>query len=63
MGGGKQRELPICLLGGHGECTEIVPRDVPGLGNKTRLTFSRDQLTAVRHRQIGPECVSKLQVS
>ncbi len=62
-GGGKHRDF-ICLLGGHGECTEIIPRDVPGLGNKTHLTFSRDQSTAVMHnRQIGSECVSKLQVS
>jgi hypothetical protein len=63
MGGGKQGELPVCLLGGHGACTEIVPGDVLGLGNKTCITFSRDQLTAVTHRQIGSECVSKLQVS
>jgi hypothetical protein len=50
QGGCKQGELSICLLGGHGVCTEIVPGDVPGLGNKTRLTFLRDQLTAVMHR-------------
>ncbi len=62
-GGGKQGELSICLLGGHGACTEIFPGDVPGLGNKTCLTLSRDQLTAVMHRQIGSEWVSKLQVS
>ncbi len=54
---------PIRLLGRHGACTEIVPGDVLGLGNKTHLTFSRDQSTAVMHGQIGPECVSKLQVS
>jgi hypothetical protein len=30
---------------------------------KKHVTFSRDQLTAVTHRQIGSECVSKLQVS
>ncbi len=57
-GDGKQGELPICLHGGHGACYEIVPGDVPHLGN----TFSRDQSTAVMHRQIGSECVSKLQV-
>jgi hypothetical protein len=59
-GGGKQGELPICLPGGHGECTEIVPGDVLGLGNKTRLTFSRDQLTAVTHsksvQNVCPSC-------
>jgi hypothetical protein len=60
---GKQGELSICLLGRHGARTKIVPGDVPGLGNKTCLTFSRDQLTAVMHRQIGSEYVSKLQVS
>ncbi len=42
MGGGKEGELPICLLGRHGACNEIVPRDVPRLGNKTCITFSRD---------------------
>ncbi len=62
-GGGKQGELSICLLGGHGERTEIGPGDVLGLGNNTLLPFSRDKSTAVTHRQIGPECVSKLQVS
>jgi hypothetical protein len=62
-GGGKQGEFPSCLLGGHGVCTEIVPGDVLCKGNKTCLTFSRDQSTAVMHRQIGSECVSKLQVS
>ncbi len=62
-GAGKQGELPICLLGRHGACTEIISRDIPYLGNKTCLTFSRDQWTAVMHRQIGSECVSKLQVS
>ncbi len=62
-GDGKQGELSICLLGGHGACTEIVPGDVPGLGNKTCLTFLRDQSTVVMHRQIGSEYVSKLQVS
>ncbi len=59
-GGGKQGELPICLLGGHGACTEIIPGDVPCLGNNTCLRFSRDQLTAAMHRHIGSECVSKL---
>ncbi len=63
MGGGKQGEHPICLLGGHGACNEIVPGDVPCLGNKTCLTFLRDQSTAATHRQIGSEFVSKLQVS
>jgi hypothetical protein len=62
-GNGKPGELSICLLGGHRACTEIVPGDVLGLGNKTCVKFSRDQLTAVRHRQFGCECVSKLQVS
>jgi hypothetical protein len=47
----------------NGACTEIVPGDVPGLDNKTCITFSRDQLTAVTHRQISSECVSMLQVS
>ncbi len=60
MGGGEQGELTICLLGGHGVCNEIVPEDVPPLGNKTCITFSRDQLTAVMHGQVSSECVFKL---
>ncbi len=51
------------VLGGHGAYYEIVPGDVAHLGNKTCLTFSRDQSTADTHRQISFECVSKLQVS
>jgi hypothetical protein len=57
MGSGKQGKIPICLLGGHGPCTEIVPGDIQCLGNKTCLTFSMDQSTAVTHRQISSECV------
>jgi hypothetical protein len=56
----KKGELPICLLGGHGLCNEIVPGDVPHLGNKTCTTFSGDQPTTVTHRQIGSEWMSKL---
>jgi hypothetical protein len=47
-------------LGGHGVCSEIVPRNVPCLGNKTCITFSGDQPAAFTHRQIGSECMSKL---
>jgi hypothetical protein len=60
-GGGKQGELPICLLGGHGVCNEIIPGDVLHLSNKTCITFSRDQSTAGMHQQIGSGCVSKFQ--
>jgi hypothetical protein len=60
MWGGKQGELPIFLLGGQEACNEIPPGDVQRLGNKTCITFSRDQSTAVTHGHIGSECVSKL---
>jgi hypothetical protein len=53
-------ELPICLLGGHGAHDEIIPRDFLSLDHKSCLTFLGDQPTAVMHRQIGSECMSKL---
>jgi hypothetical protein len=47
-----KEDFPFVYWEGYGACYEIVPGDVLCLGNKTCLTFSRDQLTAVTHRKL-----------
>jgi hypothetical protein len=57
------KENPFVYCEGMESVLKLFPEMFWVWVTKTRLTFSRDQSTAVMHRQIGTECVSKLQVS